>query len=561
MPKFLLPSIFNNQIIRDEAGNIISNGLGGGVSFGYMEPQLRLEAFLAGYEVYSVLYDSIKKDPASGVVTATLVSVEFGNIDLLNKLLANEKAYKKLVDISNKLLAQQREGLAQDHVQTLKKIAELDESQHAQLESLKKTADRQAEKLANEGNWHHGTNFPLFLPRLDYLLVERKDPDVIALLEDIAAEPPKIEWSKEANFLKRERIEGVNIKEFLEPEKSENVIYIRDFREGGEFQEKADILAELEEWGVKFPTSLQTLKFHEKLVVRDTKVLSDHALAMDCFASDDIKAIAEFYRQHGREEGIVLKPYLIYGGSTVFLLDGGIADDKLEEEITKTLVEFRKSEAVFTKGRNMMGICDFSRLIAQKRLNNLDNDEEHNLYAGDIRFTAINGEFVGGVLRCKGYDGFKLWNNLLPDNKQFTPENIEGFIARAKDAKDANQISYYENLRQAFHIAQNVTKWCGDNGHFHVGFDVLIGRDSAGKWTNSLTELNTGWPDGIMAQTWRNQDCGVESKWLKPCAAIVEIVKLGQYISPLKLKKEAAADFAPTSVSAAVTQLSPKLLP
>ena len=56
MPKFVTPTIHNNFINGKE------NGLGSVIAFEFMAAQLMIAAQGGGYEVYSMLYDTLEKD-------------------------------------------------------------------------------------------------------------------------------------------------------------------------------------------------------------------------------------------------------------------------------------------------------------------------------------------------------------------------------------------------------------------------------------------------------------------------------------------------------------------
>ena len=78
MPKFLIPTIFNNRRVKTESGFLKANGLGSGLALEFMSPQSIMAAQNAGYETYLVLYNTIKREE-DGAIKADLVKIDLGN--------------------------------------------------------------------------------------------------------------------------------------------------------------------------------------------------------------------------------------------------------------------------------------------------------------------------------------------------------------------------------------------------------------------------------------------------------------------------------------------------
>ena len=410
--------------------------------------------------------------------------------------------------------------------------------------------------LGDDKNWRYSVwHCPVRLVSLNQQILNYKNPKMISYLDALAAQEPPITWNKESTFISRTRIDNVDLKEFLEVEiaqqqgiQNENVFYIRDFKEGEQFVEINDCFRELENSGVKFPTSMLTLDLHEKMVVRDNSELSALTLPMDCFDISDGAGLVEFYKANCMSEGLVIKPYYSFGGKGILFLEAGISDVDLPQKIAELLTKTQEIEKDF-KESGVSGTVDYSKFIAQKKLFSLQNNDENNLYAGDIRFSSINGELVGAALRYKEGGGdqvlsYAACRNLLPENNLFTLENIAAFTEQARSENNQDKIDYYENLQRTFAVATHVNQWCKANGHFHVGFDVLIGRDSLGKWINCLTELNFGWPDCIPETRWINSRCGASQDRVRICDTIVKDVQSNNFISPLKIHRGAGLSSA-----------------
>jgi len=560
-PNFLTTTIFNNFVVKDEAGVTRENGMGSGIPFEFMSAQLFVAAQKGGYETYVMLYDTLTKSEA-GVSKADLVKVELGNLALLERISRDETAMRKLIALSNEVLLQQKQELILARDKEMAKIVELEAKEmndqvEKELADARKMLKSQNERLQRETNWKHDIRDWAFgIVRLGYLANERKDPQILEFLRDLAAREPAIVFDEGTPFIKRRRLEQVDVAEFLEAgiAGNQNALYIRDFKEGEEFAPTTEFFTYLERSGVKFPTSMETLAIHEKMVVKENPELEKHSLPMECCKLDDIGAMVEFYKVHGRTEGIVIKPYLVYGSKSVFFVEPGISDEDLEACMKKLSQEIKEKSGKVTERKEMKGIIDFSQIIMQKKLHNLFKDQEHGLYAGDVRFTAINGELVGAAMRYSEDEQEKALSyspcrNLLPDDKLLTRENILVVLGESRD--DAAKQEYYQNILAAYDTAQSVTAWCKDHGHFHVGFDILIGRDSAGKWTHSLTELNVGWPDCIPEHSWIDGKCGSQRNI---CDDIVQSMVQGTYISPLKLRTKTTNDTFAAAAEAAKHQ-------
>lgn len=564
MPKFLIPSIYNNHRVETENGFIKQNGLGSGLTLEFMLPQHVLAAQNAGYETYGVLYDTVRR-AENGTIKADLVKIELGNKELIDRIMESEENFRGLTTVFDRALARKRQDLLAKTETLQNKITEFSAIELRSAEQdleLKRDQDdllHSQSLLSNDKNWHYSVwHCQLALGSLDQQILERKDPEIISYLDDLAAQNPPIFWDKESPFLSRTRINNVDLKEFLEVDASqqrgtqnENIFYIRDFKEGGQYSEINDCFRELENSGVKFPTSTITLDLHEKLVVRDNEALSTLTLPMSCSDISDSESLINFYRENCTSEGLVIKPYYSFGGKGILSLEAGISDADLPQKIAELLTKAQEIEKRFREN-DVSGTVDYSKFIAQKKLFNLDNDNV--LYAGDIRFSSINGRLVGAALRYKEGSGDQVLSyapcrNILPENKSFTAENVSDFVERARLENNQNKIDYYENLQRTFETATQVNRWCKENGHFHVGFDVLIGRGSAGKWNNCLTELNVGWPDCIPETRWINSRCGANQDLVRICDTIIRDVANNNFISPLKLNRDAILSTHPSHLS------------
>ncbi|MBU6339379.1 MAG: hypothetical protein KGQ36_05375 [Rickettsiales bacterium] len=561
MPKFLLPTIFNNHRVETPEGFVKQSGLGSAFSFEFMAPQLMMAAQKAGYETYSVLYDTVKKDE-EGKIKADLVEVKLNNAELMDQIAASEENLKEVIKAFEKALPRRKErmieiknGLAM-RVEELEASSKRNEEQEKELQINKGLLSSYETWLSDEKSWKYGIRtFPISTYVLNQFAVIHKDSDMIECLDRIAAQKnPPIFWDKDKLFSERVRIPNVDLKEFLEvgcEGQNRNIFYIRDFKEGEKFNHISECFKELEQSGIKFPTSMKTMALHEKLVVKENEDLSKLTLPMDCFDISDAEAIANFYHQNCVSEGMVIKPYLTFGGNGILFLEKNISDEDLPKKIAEIIDKAKEIEESL-KGRDESdGVIDFSKIIVQKKLCSLKNDKENNLHAGDVRFTAINGEFIGGVLRYVENDeedkplSYEECKNLLPNNKILNQDNIAEFVELARKEGNADKVDYYENIGRAFEVALKVTNWCKENGHFHVGFDVLIGRNIEGKWTNCLTELNLGWPDCIPEHRWNNTKCGESEDKIRICDRVLDIVGRGEYISPLKLERIRAGSGSP----------------
>ncbi len=469
----------------------------------------------------------------------------------MDRIAGNEEYLRELIRLSNEIFIVRRREVAEEILADKKRLEELalkkqqgsiDEKGELELASLQEKIARKEKYLNTDSEWVHDLrNWPFGIARLHWLVADRKDQEVIDYLRKIAKKHPTIEFDESLGFMRRKRINDVELYKFLGPEYKENILYIRDYREGEQYNKIDGIFKDLEQNGVKFPTSMQTLVLHEKMVVKENKQLEKHAFPMEQFSVDNLEGLIEFYKQHCKEEGMVIKPYLIYGGNAIFFLSSNISDDKIESEMRKILSEFKSRGEELKLSADKKGSFDFSKVIVQKRLLNLDSDSVNGLYAGDIRMTAINGKLIGEALRyqdgqVEGALSYCKCRNLLPNNMPFTMENIASCLGESEAEGNQSKISYYKNMAAVYEAAQEVTKWCGEQGHFHVGFDILIGRNSKGEWTYSLTELNVGWPDCVPEHRWLNQLSG-RIEEARVTDNIMAAIKSGEFISPSRLKE------------------------
>lgn len=288
---------------------------------------------------------------------------------------------------------------------------------------------------------------------------------------------------------------------------------------------------------MKFPVSPHSFDFNDKLVVQQDPQLQKFSLPCDVLKLKDnpdvARQLSELYKRYGDREGLVLKPYASSSGNAIILLDAGIKDSDLQRKCEEAIEMFQRQAQAIARGY----FINYDSIIVQQRLHSLTTiPGRDDLHCGDIRFTAINGELVGAVLRYSPSNveqilSFQLVKPLLPDNLIFNRENIARLIIKSQEEKDFEALAYYKNLADIHLVAMEVTRWCKENRHFHIGFDVLLGRNSEGQWRFCLTELNNVWPDCIPETRRINRDCLEEESKIDICKTIVESIMSNQYIS------------------------------
>ncbi len=464
-------------------------------AFDFMWPELEVAAN-EHYEVYNLLYKSIEEDGEK--INCHIAKVTFNNVGLLKKIIFDEKILNELTRISESCLA--------------------------------------TNPLTIEGQRvfkHDPKKFPFSLARVSRLVANLKNPEIIAYLKSVASQEPTVPFDETLPLLVPEKMPSQDLKTFL---KKDDVVYLRYAEINNDAAFHA--LKQLESQEIKFPVSPDSMRFNDKLVVAQDPELKANSLPITVIKTIDnpnlIAEIKDFYQRYGKSEGLVFKPYIGGSGNAITILDPGIADGELDAKIAE-IIEKTK-QAIATLPESYFASCE--EIIVQQRLRHLTLDPaQPSLLAGDIRFTAINGELVGAALRYSEANvekilSFEKTKSLLPDNKSFTRENIAEFIAKYQVEQDVVKAQYYENLLQVHEVATKVTKWCKDHGHFHIGFDVLLGRDSEGKWTFCLTELNNIWPDCIPETRRINCDNCESPEKIYLCDAIVDLVRSKRYISP-----------------------------
>ena len=277
----------------------------------------------------------------------------------------------------------------------------------------------------------------------------------------------------------------------------------------------------------KFPTTPESQKFYDKQIVIDDAVLRQYAMPTICCEASETEFLKDFYRSNCSSEGLVLKPGNggSFGGTGIAVLEPNLTDEELSEEISKALLKMHGDVDRHYK-------TDFSlqNIVAQKRLNNLSADGD--LRGGDIRFSIINGELVGAALRYSDNSevkilSYELTKSVLPDNLSFTVENIEMLKERASEEDKA----YYATLLKMHEAVTSVVSWSRENKHFHIGVDMLLGRDSEGNWQFCLTEVNNVIPDCIPETQHLNTLAGESEARQNICKSIVDIVENNRHIT------------------------------
>jgi len=77
----------------------------------------------------------------------------------------------------------------------------------------------------------------------------------------------------------------------------------------------------------------------------------------------------------------------------------------------------------------------------------------------------------------------------------------------------------------------NVVSWSRENKHFHIGVDMLLGRDSEGIWQFCLTEVNNVIPGCIPETQHLNTLAGESEAKQNICKSIVDIVENNRHIT------------------------------
>ena len=124
MPKFLIPTIHNNRIVITENGFSKEDGLGSGSPLEFLLPQIIMAAQDAGYETYSVLYNTIKRE-VDGAIKADLVKIILGNKDLIDRIMESEENFRGLTAVFDAALAEKKEILLKKSEEIKNHICEL----------------------------------------------------------------------------------------------------------------------------------------------------------------------------------------------------------------------------------------------------------------------------------------------------------------------------------------------------------------------------------------------------------------------------------------------------
>lgn len=446
------------------------------------------------YEIYSGLIKTLQQNE-NGQILMDIARIRLVNSRLLQRVIFDEKNLRILLDLSNSIL---KEYPIEGH------------------------------------EFHDPKKFPFSIFRLQY--IAKTNQRVRDVLQEIANSDPKIEVEEDFTFCEQEKMRGVSLEEFLEPD---DVFYIRycETFNAKLMKDLKSLHSILSTKSVKFPVSLHSFDFNDKLVVQQDSELKKFSLPCDILTLKDnpdvVRQLSELYKSYGDREGLVLKPYASSSGNAVILLDAGIKGDDLQRKCEEAIAMLQhQAQAI-----HRMYFINYDSIIVQQRLHSLTMiSGRHDLHCGDIRFTAINGELVGAVLRFSPSNveeilSFQIVKSLLPNNLIFNRENIERLIMKSQEEKDFEALAYYKNLADIHFAAMEVTRWCKENQHFHIGFDILLGRNSQGQWRFCLTELNNVWPDCIPETRRINRDCLEEESKIDICRTIVESIMSNRYIS------------------------------
>jgi hypothetical protein len=317
---------------------------------------------------------------------------------------------------------------------------------------------------------------------------------------------------------------------------------------------------ELERSGaILFPASTASFEFNDKRVVAETDVLRKYSSVTALIPTKDrsfdelVNEVVKFYNNNCSKEGLVIKPEHGGAGNGIVFVEAGydLGHDnqaKLKERIAEEIGKSQSDhEAKYKKN------VPYGGMILQKKVYSLVMDER-KLPTGDVRVTIINGEIFGYAMRYGEEEDSALSyapaKNILPNNQPFNKENIQHFI----ELNAPNQVvrQYYENLLYMYEIAQQTALWCKENKHFHVGADILIGRDSSGKYVTCLTELNNITPDGILKLMLLNKEVQALPELIDICGTVVRIITEGRCITktPAKIMAASSAQKSDPTTSA-----------
>jgi hypothetical protein len=189
MPKFLIPTIYNNRRVKTESGFLKENGLGSGSALEFMLPQIIMAAQDAGYETYSVLYNTIKREEG-GAIKADLVKIDLGNKDLIDRIMESEENFRGLTAAFNAALAEKKEIFLKKSEEIRNRIDELSstESRNEEQEiTLRKERDASThlqEMLSEDKNWHYSLwHCQMSLVGLSQQILYYKNQEMISYLE------------------------------------------------------------------------------------------------------------------------------------------------------------------------------------------------------------------------------------------------------------------------------------------------------------------------------------------------------------------------------------------
>lgn len=364
--------IITNRSSGKESERVVRSAIG------FMEPYLQVAASKAGYEVFCLSYNSLRSYE-HGNHYCQVAQAVFGNIDLLEIILMDQSIIDRITAISER----------------------------------------------KSGKKHDPKNNPLTVFRLNDLL---QDPEFLELMQKLAAEH-QVSFDKDVKFIAEQNRKEVNLEEFC-AEGGENVVYLRYAHKGQNLDKFKRLSASN---AVRFPVALASFEFNDKNIVIESPQLVRYSTVTEVLKVDPqeevfISKIIAFYNKHCATEGLVIKPENGGAGNGIVFLEHGY---RLDEESqltlrTRIIEELAKSREEYS--RRYLRECD--SMILQRKVYSLATDET-KLPTGDVRVTIINGEVVGYALRYSEKEGalsYALAKNILPDHKDFTPENIKYFI-------------------------------------------------------------------------------------------------------------------------------------
>lgn len=335
------------------------------------------------------------------------------------------------------------------------------------------------------------------------LLLSNNDSDFVQFLLKYELEVPK-------QLLRVQKSEHIlNFEDYL---CDTDVFYVRAINAAKSSRRFKDDLAYFESKSMAImPVKSGSFNFNDKLICFEDSTLSRysglnalivrHNTASESDESfvgletyDNVVEIAEFYKIHGKNEGLVLKPYKCVGGDNIFIINPKIEN---EEELHATVRQALQGIDALPNKEYI------SKIIVQRKLFNLQYASgitDPGYKRGDLRITIIAGEYAGSCLRCSLGNVHNITQgngslNLLDDDMPFSTDNIRSYCEKYRLSEE-----YKCLLLEIYdHVIPSLKKWCSENNHFHIGFDLLIGQDSRGNWQYCLTEANNITPDAVFS--------------------------------------------------------------